>query len=59
MNTTHEHAAAEQTRTSTAERSRLAGACLQGMLIGALLLIAIVQLASSEVGARLFRYQGF
>jgi hypothetical protein len=40
-------------------RARILGACLQGLILGTLLLVAIVQLASSEVGARVFRYQGF
>ena len=39
--------------------SRVTGACIQGLILGVLLMIAIVQLASSEVGARIFRYQGF
>lgn len=38
---------------------RLAGACLQGLILGVLLLMAIVELASGELGAQVFRYQGF
>ena len=35
------------------------GVCVQGLVIGSLLMVALVELASSEVGAQIFRYQGF
>ena len=39
--------------------ARRIGAFVQGILLGSLLWLAIVLLASLETGARLFRYQGF
>jgi hypothetical protein len=36
-----------------------AGAIVQGLTLGALLFLALVELASLATGATLFRYQGF
>lgn len=35
------------------------GAVLQGIVLGVGLLLAIAELSSSEIGAQVFRYQGF
>jgi hypothetical protein len=38
---------------------RRLGALLQGLTLGGLLLWALVNLMTVEMGARIFRYQGF
>ena len=38
---------------------RTIGAIVQGLLLGALLWLAVISLIMLETGARLFRYQGF
>ena len=39
--------------------ARLAGICLQGLVLGLLLFLALMKLLALESGARVFRYQGF
>jgi hypothetical protein len=43
----------------TKQFSFLCGAILQGLVLGFGLLLAFTKLASTELGSRLFRYQGF
>ncbi len=42
-----------------ARRLQLLGAMVQGLTLGALLFLALIELASLATGAALFRYQGF
>lgn len=37
----------------------LAGACLQGVVLGMLLFVALARLLEATHGVRIFRYQGF
>ena len=45
--------------SSSEKAGLLCGAILQGILLGLGLFLAIVELASTEWGAKIFRYQGF
>ena len=40
-------------------KGRFAGICLQGLILGILLFIAVVMLFAMQSDVRLFRYQGF
>lgn len=40
-------------------RARLAGAVVQGLLLGALLALALIHLFAVQSGAQVFRYQAF
>ncbi|MCB1749633.1 MAG: hypothetical protein KDK06_20845 [Gammaproteobacteria bacterium] len=48
-------------RETSAEhgRARRIGAVVQGLVLGVLLAVALVQLAVMSTGAAIFRYQGF
>lgn len=39
--------------------ARTLGAVVQGVILGALLLLAILELASAHLGGQVFKYQGF
>ena len=39
--------------------ARWTGIALQGLVLGALLFLALMKLFSLQAGARVFRYQGF
>jgi len=39
--------------------ARVAGACVQGLVLGVLLFFAVMRLLSLSTGARVFRYEGF
>lgn len=39
--------------------ARWIGICLQAIVLGTMLFLAVVQLAALTTGARIFRYQGF
>lgn len=41
------------------DAGRLLGRCVQGLVLGSLLFLAIVSLISTATGAVVFRYQGF
>lgn len=40
-------------------RARMLGACIQGLILGMLLAIAILGLIEASTQASVFRYQGF
>ena len=44
---------------TAARRARLLGICLQGLVLGALLTIALTELWVQAEDVRLFRYQAF
>jgi hypothetical protein len=46
-------------KTISLDAGRLVGALTQGVLLGLLLAVAILELMSTSPSAQLFRYQGF